>query len=117
MGFSVFMIDDVIQCCLAYCVQVSMSNRLYDCTIVPKCICIMLCVIAYNKIYIKKLYCARRSLFLCDLAIHCSHQLIKSLSLCFPFGRKCPLLTFYNLFAVFFLSSMLLSTSAVHCCC
>lgn len=50
------MIGDIIQSCLAYAIQVTFSNRLYECIIELKCIFVMLCVILYNKIYIKKLF-------------------------------------------------------------
>lgn len=52
--FFCFKIDG-FQSCLAYCIQVRMSNRLYDYIMVLKCIFVMFCVILYDKIYIRKL--------------------------------------------------------------
>lgn len=86
-GIFCLMIDDGIQSCLVYGIQVSMSNRLYGCIILLKCICVMLCVIPYNEIYIKKLYCAHRSLLTCDLVTHCRFVVMKSESLLFLGGN------------------------------
>lgn len=63
-----FMIDDVIQSCLSYGIQISLSNRLYECIAELKCISMMSCVISYYKIYFKKLF-VLRGLLICELEI------------------------------------------------
>lgn len=44
---------DGTQSCLANCIQVIMSNRLYDYIIVLKCKFVMFCVMLYDIIYIE----------------------------------------------------------------
>lgn len=63
-----FMIDDVIQSCLAYGIQISSSNRLYEWIVELKCIFMMSYVILYNEIYFKKLFVLRGWL-VCELEI------------------------------------------------
>lgn len=78
------MIDNGVQSCLAYGIQVSMSNRLYECTTKLKCIFNMLCVMLYNKIYIKGVVLLRG--LLCDLVIYSIHFSMNSRFFFFNLG-------------------------------
>jgi hypothetical protein len=50
------MIDNDIQSCLTYDIEIIFSNRLYNCIIELKDIFVIFCVTVYNKICIKKLF-------------------------------------------------------------
>lgn len=82
---SCFMVDG-FQSCLAYCIQVRMSNRLYDYIImVLKCIFLMFCfcVMLYDKIYIRKLLVLTE---VCNLQpCHSFYSLCPEISAPFPF--------------------------------
>jgi hypothetical protein len=63
------MIDNDIQSCLTYDIEIIFSNRLYNCIIELKDIFVIFCVTVYNKICIKKVICGERVWFICHLEI------------------------------------------------